>query len=289
MMRRWLWRHAARALRAGAVVLGLILAGCAVAADQVPVPQLKARVTDLTGTLTQAQLQSLEATLAAFEQRKGSQIAVLMLLSTKLETIEQYSIRVAESWKIGRGRVDDGVILVVAKDDRTLRIEVGYGLEGAIPDAVAKRVIDEIIVPRFRSGDFDGGIRAGTATLMKLIEGEKLPAPDSRQIGADGFGNLLFWAIVIGAVFGGVLNRIFGRLIGSGMAGLAVGVIAWAMIGSLLMTILAAIVGFILGLVSGARGGYYGGRSPGRSGGWGGGGFSGGGGGFGGGGASGRW
>lgn len=298
-LRRWsgLRASAVTALRAAAVALGLVLAlgGATVAADEVPVPQLKARVTDLTGTLTQAQRQTLEATLAAFEQKKGSQIAVLMLPSTKPETIEQYSIRVAEAWKIGRARVDDGVILVVAKNDRTLRIEVGYGLEGAIPDAVARRVIDEIIVPRFRSGDFDGGIGAGTAALMKLIEGEKLPAPDSGQIGADGFGNLFFWAIVIGAVFGGVLNRIFGRLVGSGMAGLAVGVMAWAMIGSLLMTILAAIAGFILALVSGGRGGYYGGR-PGGSGGWGGGGFGGGGGGFGGGGggfggggASGRW
>src|SRR6185369_15895257 len=134
-------------------------------------------VTDLTGTLSAGQKNELDSRIAAFESRRGSQIAVLMLPSTKPEEIEQYSIRVAEAWKIGRKKVDDGLILIVAKDDRRLRVEVGYGLEGAIPDSVAKRVIDERITPRFRAGDFYGGVRDGVDQLIKLAEGEKLPPP----------------------------------------------------------------------------------------------------------------
>src|SRR5450432_1295213 len=141
----------------------------------VAVPALKSRVTDLTGTLTVEQTGALEQRLAAFEAKKGSQIAVLMLASTKPEEIEQFSIRVAEAWKIGRKGTDDGLILVIAKDDRRLRIEVGYGLEGAIPDAVAKRVISETITPRFKAGDYYGGVSAGVDQLIKLVDGEKLP------------------------------------------------------------------------------------------------------------------
>src|SRR6266705_1127848 len=170
MLKRWL----------GLVAAGVLLAGLASARAEVAVPPLKARVTDLTGTLSGTQQQDLERRLREFESRKGSQIAVLMLPSTQPETIEEYSIRVAEAWKIGRAKIDDGVILVVAKDDRKLRVEVGRGLEGAIPDAVAKRVVSDVIAPHFRSGDYYGGVAAGTDALMKLIEGEGLPAPRSR-------------------------------------------------------------------------------------------------------------
>ena len=162
-----------RALAALALALGL-LAGAPPVAAEVAIPPLRARVTDLTATLDDAQRQSLEQALAAFEARKGAQIAVLVVPSTQPETIEQYAVRVEESWKLGRKGVDDGVLLVVAKDDRRLRIEVGYGLEGTIPDVVAKRVIEEDIAPRFKQGDFYGGIRAGTERLMRLVDGESL-------------------------------------------------------------------------------------------------------------------
>ena len=149
-----------------------------------PVPPLRARVTDLTGTLSAAQKDELEARIAAYEARRGGQIAVLMLPTTKPEEIEQYSIRVAEAWKIGRKGVDDGLILVVAKDDRRLRIEVGYGLEGAIPDSVANRVIEERILPRFRDGDFYGGVRDGVDQLMRLRRARSCRRPRKRRPGA---------------------------------------------------------------------------------------------------------
>ena len=298
MKRRWPGLHAATAVLA----LGLILAsgGFAAAADQVPVPQLKARVTDLTGALTQAQLQYLEATLAAFEQKKGSQIAVLMLPSTKPETIEQYSIRVAEAWKIGRARVDDGVILVIAKDDHKLRVEVGRGLEGPIPDVVAKRVIREVIAPHFLTGDFNGGIVDGTAALMRLIAGELLPPPNQQAVGHSSSGDLeglLAPLLVATVLLGALLSKVLGRFFGATVTGGIVGIAAWAVVGALLAAVIAAIVAFVVTVMLGASGFRPGGWGGGGwdSGGWsgggssGGGGFSGGGGGFGGGGASGSW
>lgn len=291
---------AAAALRAAAVALGLVLAAPAVAADEAPVPQLKARVTDLTGTLTQSQLQSLEAPLVAFERRRGSQIAVLMLSSTKPETIEQYSIRLAESWKIGRSRIDDGLILVIAKDDHKLRIEVGRGLEGAIPDVIAKRVIREVIAPHFLNGDFHGGIADGTSALMKLVEGEPLPPPNQKA-GGQSTGNdleALLAPLLVATVFlGAVLSKIFGRFFGAAVTAGIVGIAAWTVLGALLAAVLAAIVAFVISLMLGASGfarGRWGsgGWPTGGNGGWsggGGGGFSGGGGDFGGGGASGSW
>ena len=143
--------------RLAAVLCGIALALGAQAQDLVPVPPLKARVNDLTGTLTAQQAADLERQLAAFEARKGSQIAVLIVPTTQPEAIEQYSIRVADQWKVGRKSVDDGIIIVVAKGDRKLRIEVGYGLEGAVPDAIASRVIREVIAPRLQANDFYGG------------------------------------------------------------------------------------------------------------------------------------
>lgn len=276
-------------------ILALTFASAAGAADEVAVPPLSARVTDLTGTLSGSELASLEAELRAFEQRKGSQIAVLMLPSTQPETIEQYSIRVAERWKIGRAKADDGVILVVAKNDQRLRIEVGYGLEGAIPDVVAKRVIREVIAPHLLANDFYGGIREGTRTLMKLIEGEGLPAPARAQTPAVGdYQSLFVILLLVVVVAGGVLKAIFGRLFGSAATGVAAGFVAWMLAGAIGAAVIAGVVAFLMALMGAGRsyypGGFGGGGLRGGGGfGGGGGGFGGGGGGFGGGGASGSW
>lgn len=292
-----------RWLASAAAALVLFAAG-AIAADEVAVPPLKARVTDLTGTLSAPQIQTLDARLRGFEQRKGSQIAVLILPTTQPETIEQYSIRVADAWKVGRAKVDDGVILVVAKNDRKLRIEVGYGLEGAIPDAIVKRVVSDVIAPHFRTGDFYGGIAAGTDALMQLIEGEPLPVPkwepESAAQGTD-YGSLIVLLLVLATVGGAILSRVLGRSVGAVGTGALAGFAAWAVSGILLVGAVAAVAVFILALFSAASGfgrgryGGWGGGWPGGFGGFGGGrggfggGFSGGGGGFGGGGASGSW
>jgi uncharacterized protein len=273
-------------------ILALVFAATAGAVAEVSVPPLKARVTDLTGTLAAAQVATLEAELRAFEQRKGSQIAVLMLPSTQPETIEQYSIRVAERWKIGRSRVDDGVILIIAKNDQRLRLEVGYGLEGAIPDVVAKRVIREVIAPHFLANDFYGGISDGARTLMKLIDGEKLPPPARSPASTSGSGtnsedyqSLFAVLLVVAVVAGGILKAIFGRLFGSALTGVAAGIVAWLLAGAIGMAAIAGVLAFIISLLGLGRGVLPGGLGGGS----GGGGFGGGGGGFGGGGASGSW
>jgi uncharacterized protein len=262
------------------------------ARGDVPVPPLKARVTDLTGTLTASQQASLEQTLQTFEARKGSQIAVLIVPTTQPETIEQYSIRVGETWKLGRKGVDDGVLLVVAKDDRTLRIEVGYGLEGVIPDVVAKRIVSDVIVPYFKEGDYYGGIQAGVDRLIRLIEGEPLPPPPppKKEASWSSFQNFLPAALIGVFVVGGILRAVLGRFLGASVGATAVALIFWILMGSLLAAVGVWFVAFLFILMGGGRvgpGGYGGFGSSG--GGFGGGGFSGGGGGFGGGGASGRW
>lgn len=257
---------------------------------EVAVPALKARVTDLTGTLSTAEQTGLEQRLAAFEQEKGSQLAVLIVPTTAPETIEQYGIRVAEQWRLGRKGSDDGLLLIVAKQDRTLRIEVGYGLEGIIPDAVAKRVIAETIVPRFQAGDFAGGLTAGLDQLAGLVAGEALPPPPARSRGGE--GNNPLGAVLIGILFvGQFLRAVLGPVLGGGVVGAGAFGLAWIISGSLGLAAAFGIGGFVvtaLGLLSllssgGGRGGFGGGGFGG------GGGFSGGGGGFGGGGASGRW
>jgi len=272
---------------------GLLIAAAAWA--QVAVPPLKARVTDLTGTLKVEQTASLEQMLQSFEARKGSQIAVLMLPTTSGEPVEQYALRVAEQWKIGRKKVDDGAILVVAKDDRALRIEVGYGLEGALNDATAKRIISELIVPRFREGDFYGGINAGVDRMIRVIDGEPLPAPAASGARVEGGIAQILPILLIVAMFAGmVLRAMLGRFFGSLAAGGAVGFLAWLLAGALFVAVIAAVLAFLFTLLGGARRGYGGlpigmGRGGFGGGGFGGGGFSGGGGSFGGGGASGRW
>jgi len=276
------------------MVLLLIFLLPALAAE---IPPLKARVTDLTNTLNTQQRDALEHTLAEFEQRKGAQIAVLMLPTTQPETIEQYAVRVQESWKLGRKGVDDGVLLVVAKNDRRLHIEVGYGLEGILPDAIAKRIIDDDITPRFKEGDFYGGIRAGVDRVMRVVEGEKLPPPAVRtHPKAQGIGFDWIFPLFVFALFaGGILRAIFGRFVGATAMGGIAGVAAWALFGSLVVGLVAGIFMFFFFIAGSVTRGWspgYGGGSWGGGGGGfggGGGGFSGGGGSSGGGGASGSW
>ncbi|MEK6592525.1 MAG: YgcG family protein [Pseudomonadota bacterium] len=259
------------------------------AAELLPIPPLKARVTDLTATLSRDQAAQLESQLAAFEARKGSQIVLLMVPTTAPETIEQFSIRVAETWKPGRKGVDDGILLLVAKDDRQLRIEVGYGLEGAVNDATARRIIAETMVPRLRGNDFFGGLQAGLAQLMRVIDGEPLPEPrgEDGQPGMSPDDFQIFMPLVLGVIFLGLFLRgVIGRLLAGLLSASVAGGATWFFTQSLTAGVL---MGFItlVGVALGSAGG----RS-GRSGGWGGGasgGYSGGGGGFGGGGSSGRW
>jgi uncharacterized protein len=284
----------------GCLWLVLLHALASPAWAQQPVPPLRAWVTDLTGTLDAAQKAQLEQTLRAFEARKGSQIAVLIVATTAPESIEQYGIRVAEAWKVGRKGIADGAILIVAKSDRSLRIEVGRGVEGALPDAVAKRIIAEIITPRFREGDFAGGINAGVQQMISVLDGEPLPAPPKqrRQAVNGGFESFLPIAFMLVLVVGGVLRSVLGRFVGAIATGGVMAVAAWMFIGALTGAIIAGIVGFALTLATGGvgrsgmfvPGGFGGGLGSSGWGGGGGGGFGGGGGGdFGGGGASGRW
>jgi uncharacterized protein len=278
----------------------------AFAAAQIAVPPLKARVTDLTGTLSSQQRSALEQTLAEFEARKGSQLAVLMVPSTQPETVEQYAVRVQESWKLGRKGIDDGVLLLIAKDDRKLHIEVGYGLEGALPDAVAKRIIDEDIVPRFKQGDFYGGVRAGVDRTMRVIEGEPLPPPRSQLASGTkkflGFAlnnaELLFGLVFVLFMITNVVQSILGRFLGSAAIGGVAGFILWLIAASAFLAVGAAVLAFGVSLMIGGRmstsgrsgGGWSSGGSS-SGGGWSGGdgGFGGGGGSSGGGGASGSW
>ncbi len=289
--------HAGRLGRA--LLLACALFGSALATAQIAVPPLTGRITDQTGTLTTEQKAALEQTLAAFEARKGSQLAVLMVATTAPEDIEQYALRVAEQWKLGRRQVDDGAILVVAKNDRALRIEVGYGLEGALTDLSSKRIISETILPLFRKQDFHGGIAAGVAQIIRVIDGEALPAPSGRAgaAGADvqrtvqQYLPLLF---IVALAVGGVLRATLGKVAGSMVTGGVVAVIAWFVVGALSIAAVAGVVALLLTLMGGGMlgrglGGHYGGGGRGGGYGGGGGGFGGGGGGFGGGGASGRW
>ncbi|WP_047552718.1 TPM domain-containing protein [Methylotenera sp. G11] len=267
----------------------LLLASGSLRAELVAVPALQHRVTDLTQTLSAGQQSQLEAKLAAFEQQKGSQVAVLIVPTTQPEAIEQYSIRVVDSWKLGREKQDDGVLVLVAKDDRKMRIEVGYGLEGAIPDLIAKRIVTEIMVPSFRQGDFYGGIDHAVEQIIRLISGEQLPAPAQSAPDGDRFMSMLYVVFIAAFVVGGILRAIFGGFVGGVLNGGIIGMLIWIFGGGLLVAIVLAIIAFFLTLAGvaglGHMGGMGGGGYSGGSGGW----SGGGGGGFGGGGASGSW
>jgi uncharacterized protein len=280
----------------------VLLLGCSLPTlADVAVPQLTGRVVDQTGTLSGSDIAALSQKLRDFETRKGSQVAVLIVPTTEPETIEQFSIRVADAWKIGRKKVDDGAILVVAKNDRHLRIEVGYGLEGALTDITSRRIIDEDITPKFRTGDFAGGISAGLDRMMRVIDGEPLPVP-SRSVGfgnLDDIGPILPVMLFVSLGIGGFLRAVLGRLIGSVATGGLIGVLALLILGSAGIAAIAGIIGFFFAFVADlfpastglSRGGSWSGGSGGWSSGSSGdsGGFSGGGGSFGGGGASGSW
>ena len=267
--------------------LALLPAGGS-AAELVPLPALSGRVTDLTATLDATQRGRLEAQLAAIERNRGAQVAVLLLPTTEPETIEAFGIRLAEAWKIGHKGADNGVIVIVAKDDRRMRIEVGYGLEGAIPDAVAKRIVAERMTPRFAAGDFFGGLLAAVEALDRAIGGDAPGAPPPRPAGGTGQPGAdtdLFPWLMAAVVAGGVLRSLFG-LFGALIAGLVAGGLGFLIFGSWLAAGLAGVAVFVLSFFNLlSRGGGFGGDGF-RGGG---GGFSGGGGGFGGGGASGRW
>jgi uncharacterized protein len=297
------------AARATLLALLLCWASVALALAVVAVPPLVGRVVDQTGTLTSGDIASLNQTIRHFEARKGSQIAVLIVPTTDGEAIEQFSLRVAEAWKIGRKKIDDGAVLVIAKNDRHLRIEVGYGLEGALTDVTTKRLIDEEITPKFKTGDFAGGVAAGVNKMIRVIDGEKLPAPEPPHWQNTGLFDLtdLFnpFLLIPVLLFGGLMRNFLGRLVGSAVSGGLVTLIAWYLFGSLLAGAIAGIITSMIVMfgeaitapMSGRRGsgGSWSGGSSGGS--WSGGGSSsssssdsgGGGGSFGGGGASGSW
>ncbi len=268
-----------------------------------PVPALTGHVIDTTATLSASQQQALEAKLSAFEASSGAQVVVLMVPTTQPEDIASYANRVGNAWKIGRKEVGDGLILLVAKNDRKLRIEVAKTLEGAIPDLAASNIIQEAITPRFQQGDFAGGVDAGVAQIMALVKGEALPAPEAKAANASGgfdWQELLVFAVFAVPIAGALARSIFGPKLGSLLTGGAVGALVWFISASLWVAGVAGVAALLFTLVSrmgsaslGSRGGLGGGLggggfgSGGRSGG---GGFrSGGGGNFGGGGASGGW
>ena len=254
------------------------------AAADVAVPPLKTRVTDLTATLNAEQIAALESKLAAFEQKKGSQLAVLLVPTTQPETVEQYGIRVAEQWKLGRKVVDDGVLLLIAKDDRKLRIEVGRGLEGALPDAIAKRIIDEYMVAPFKQGDFNAGVNAGVDRIIKIIDGEPLPEAKPKSGGVSSginMENSMGWGALLVVFLGGILRAMLGTFFGSVAAGaIATGVAMFFGIEMAEASIVGVIVFLFCMIGLSLFGSAIGGGSAG-------GGWRGGGGGFGGGGASG--
>ena len=264
-----------------------------------PIPKLAARVTDLTGTLTAAQQAGLEAKLAAVEAQKGAQIVVLMVPTTQPEEIEQYSIRVVEQWKIGRAHVDDGVLLIIAKNDLRMRIEVGYGLEGALTDATSNRIITETIRPLFAQNDFNGGINAGVDQIASVVAGEALPEPAhaaARGRSSRGVSGLLPFLFVAVFIASSALRGVLGRPLGAAVTGGLAGLLVWLFAGLIGAAVLASLAAFAFSLLSGMNGGSRWSSLGGMGGlgGWGGGmggggGFSGGGGGFGGGGSSGSW
>ena len=276
-----------------AAVAALLLVSLFALAEDRPIPALSGRVLDETATLTAEQRRALEEKLQEFEQRKGSQIAVLIVGTTFPEPMESYSIRVADAWKIGRKAVNDGILVVVAKADRAMRLEVGYGLEGAIPDAMARRLIDEVFIPGFREGNFYEGLSTGIDRLIKVIDGEPLPEVSQSNAGrgdARSIESYFVLFIVATLALGGLLRRLLGRLPAALVVGAGIGFLAWLIVAPILIALLVGVVAFVVTL-SGGVGlpGRLGGGGFGGGGFGGGGGFSGGGGGFGGGGASGRW
>ena len=291
-------RDLAVCLRVLLLVL-VIVGGGAHGQELQAIPALSAHVTDTLGVLPEPQRLALENRLVRLEQEKGAQLAVLVVSSTQPEAIEAYALRAAEAWRLGRKGVDDGVLFLVAREDRRMRIEVGRGLEGAIPDAIAKRIIADVVTPRFKAGDFPGGIEAGVEALAARVSGEALPAPAAGGAGPGATFESLPDALALGllgvVIVSGVLRLILGRVLGAGVIGGLAGVGGWMFTGALLVGVVAGVVAFFFALALGSGGGggrggpWVGGGMGGFGRGGGGGGWSGGGGGFGGGGASGSW
>ncbi len=272
-----------------------------------PIPPLSARVTDLTGTLSGGERQSLEGKLAQWERETGNQFVVLIVPATTPEPIESYSIRVAEAWKIGRKGQDNGVLFLVAKNDRKMRLEVGYGLEGALTDATSRRIIAETVAPEFRQNRFAAGIDKGVDQVVDVVRKGGLPPAPQRSSGltlSPGkldslFGVFVPIVFVVVPLVGLALRSIFGKPLGAAIGGGVTGVAAWFVAGSIVIGVIVAMVAFVIILGMGLGGGIARGGRYGSSGGWtggggwsggsSGGGFSGGGGSFGGGGASGNW
>lgn len=298
-----------RAIRSDASIWFLIallsMAMAPIAAAEVAVPPLTKRVEDQAGLLSAEEARSLEADLAAFEEETSHQIVVLTLPTLEGEAIEGYSMRVAEAWKVGHAELDNGVIVIVAAKDRRARIEVGYGLEGVIPDAIAARILREQMIPEFKRGAMGEGVRRGVAALMAVARGEAIPAasrPQRREsTGLEFSLHAIFLGAIVGGLFGGAAGRIR-RWMAPVASGTIAGTIVLVMTTVVGIAIVAALVGALFGFFwsaggaggrgyrgsGGLGGGYFGGG--GFGGGGMGGGFSGGfGGGFGGGGASGSW
>jgi uncharacterized protein len=291
---------------AGATLLLLALAALA----EIAVPKLTARVIDQTGTLAAPERQALEDKLAAFEKARGSQVAVLLVPTLGSEVIEDFAGRVTDEWKLGRKGVDDGVLFVIAQQERKMRIHTGRGVQGTLTDALSRRIIADIVAPRFRTGDFAGGIDAGVDAIMKAIEGEQLALPERRSASRkvdtiSSYSDFLWMAFFAVPILAMVMRSLVGRFAGAGITSALTGAAGWLVFGSIAFGIVAAVIAFIFTLVTGTgalaggrgRGGYvpgnWGGGSWGGGGGGGdfggGGGFSGGGGGFDGGGSSGSW
>lgn len=263
-------------------------------AELKPIPNLQTRVTDTTGVLGAQEIASIEQSLKQLEQEKGAQVAVLLVGTTSPEAIEDYSLRVVEKWKLGRKGRDDGVLLLIAMDDRKMRIEVGYGLEGAIPDISAGRIINEFITPEFRKQNYTTGILSGVDKIASLLKGEALPPASSSQ-GVDANSDTIFFLIFASTFVSSFLTPFLGRLLTASVISVGGGLIIWFLSQDIIFTIFAIVFLAVLSMAFGNRnssyrdgGGYGGGFGGGGSYG-GGGGFSGGGGSFGGGGASGGW
>jgi uncharacterized protein len=293
---------------AAALLLAAFAAVAATPTEPIPVPRLTAHVVDLTGTLSAAERDALDAKLRAFESARGSQVAVLLVPSIGPETIEEFAGRVTDEWKLGRKGVDDGVLFVIAKQERKLRIHTGRGVQGTLTDALAKRIVSDIVSPHFRNGDFAGGLDAGVDAIMKAVEGEALalPAPKAhgRVDALSSHSDLLFLGLFLIPVVAVVLRGMLGRFLGAGATSGIAGVAIWLLFGSLAVGLIAALFAFLFTLFTGSglargvgRGGLGGAYIPGgwgggggfSGGGGGGGGFSGGGGSFDGGGSSGSW
>lgn len=300
---RWSMWSPLRALLLGLVMLLAPLLG--LAQGLLPVPELRARVMDQTGTLDAAALAAIEERLATFEKERGAQVVVLVVASTAPEDIADFTQRLGDAWKIGRKDVGDGLLFVVAKNDKRMRIAPAKSLEGAIPDLLAKRILDQAVAPAFRQGDYAGGIRAGLEQILALIAGEALPAPSAGQAGVVDapWQDLLIFAVFALPIASAVLRGLFGNKLGSLLTGGAAAGMAWHLTALLWVTAGAGVIGLLVGLImqalpaaSGVGRSSRHGQWPGPGGGggsWGGGGGggfgSGGGGNFGGGGASGGW